>query len=191
MTRRTFSRNCGIYRALVLFAFVPLMARSDDKPTPGVSSSLSSETSPKASASDSSAADQSTARFFVGKKPVVPESVTAPEPKGDLSFALDVADVKDGHIRLRGWGWRLAPPHQKGDRVTILLVGGGDAYSALADVEMRPDVSAVLKQPGLDDTGFVSLIDAAKIKPGAYTIFLRIGGADGEAIKTTNRTLTL
>lgn len=75
--------------------------------------------------------------------------------------------------------------------MTLLLVGPTGTYSILTDVEMRPDVSAVLKQPGLDDTGFVSLIDTKTLQPGEYTVFLKIGGPDGEAIKSTNRTLTL
>jgi hypothetical protein len=72
-----------------------------------------------------------------------------------------------------------------------LLVGSTASFSVMADVEMRPDVSSVLRQPGLDDTGFKALINAASLPPGQYTIFLRVGGSDGEAVKSTNRTVTL
>jgi len=139
-----------------------------------------------------SATDQSASidRFF-NSKPQTPAAATRPDLKGDLSFTVDVLDVRDKVMRIRGWGLRLNPPHQAGDRITIVLVGAIGSYAAMADVEKRPDVSAVLKQPGWDDTGFVSLIDTTRMEPGNYTIFLRIAGADGEAIKSTNRNLTL
>jgi hypothetical protein len=130
------------------------------------------------------------AHYFAHSNPSAPVGVEHPQSKGDLTFTVDIADVKDKVVRVRGWAFRLAPPHQKGDRVTVLLVGP-TTYSAMADVELRPDVSNVLKQPGLDDTGFVGLINASTLPPGEYTIFLQVGGADGEAIKSTNRTLTL
>ena len=148
---------------------------------------------PKPSVAANAAATQSTAadRFFVNSKPQAPATATRPEPKGDLSFIIDVSDVRNKVARIRGWGFRIAPPHQIGDRVTILLAGSSATYSVLADMENRPDVGEALKQPGLSEAGFVSLIDTAGIEPGEYAIFLRIGGADGEAIKSTNQKLTL
>ena len=192
MTRRTFFRDSGICRGLVLFAFSFFVACSDDQPVAqNASSTPPPDTTPKASAGNNPGADQSTARYFVNSKPVVPASADRPTPKGDLSFTLDILEVKDKIARVRGWGFRLVPPHQKGDRVALFLVGPTGTYSTMGDVEMRPDVSGVLKQPGLDDTGFVSLIDTTTLQPGEYTIFLRIGGPDGDAIKSTNRLLTL
>jgi hypothetical protein len=180
------------YWALVPAAFALLVACSDDKPAAqSTSANPPPQESPKASLGSNSGADQSTARYFANSKAVAPTSVDRPVSKGDLSFTIDILDVKDKGGRVRGWAFRLTPPHQKGDRVTLLLVSPGATYSILADVEMRPDVSSVLKQPGLDDTGFVSLIDTSGLPPGEYTIFLRIGGTDGEAIKSTDRTLTL
>ena len=192
MIWRNLFRESPLCRPLSLLAVAFLVACSDDKSTADKpSASPSPESSSRTSTGNTPPADQSTARYFVNTKSVAPASASAPAAKGDLSFTLDIADVKDRTIRIRGWGFRIAPPHQKDDRVTVLLVGADTTYSAVADVELRPDVSAVLKQAGLDDTGFVCLINAATIKPGEYTIFLRIGGADGQAIKSTNRTLTL
>lgn len=191
MIRRFSSLPPLRHWAPLLAVFALLAACSDDKSSEQSSSSSpppqdSSKTAPASNA----ATDPSTARYFTNSKAVAPASVERPTPKGDLTFTLDVADVKDKVVRVRGWGFRLAPPHQKGDRVTVLLVGPS-TYSAMADVELRPDVSNVLKTPGLDDTGFVGLINASTVPPGEYTIFLQIGGADGEAIKSTNRNLTL
>jgi hypothetical protein len=165
-------------------------ACSDDKPAAQSSSSSpppqeSSKTSPAANA-----ATDPTTRYFANSKALEPVPVDRPTGKGDLTFTLDIADVKDKIVRVRGWAFRLAPPHQKGDRVTVLLVSPAITYSVMADMESRPDVSAVLKQPGLDDAGFVSLIDATGLPSGDYTLFLRIG-ADGEAVKNTGSTITL
>jgi hypothetical protein len=200
MMRRFLSVRILVLAGLVTsLAFIA--ACSDNKSSEQTSSSsppqqASSSTPPKHDVSKSSpgsnaATDQSIAQYFANSKPVAPASAARPTPKGDLSFTLDIADVVDRVVRVRGWAFRLTPPHQVGDRVTILLVGSAGAYSTVADVENRPDVSAVLKQPGMDDTGFVSLIDTSAVPPGEYTLFLRVGGADGEAIKGTNRTLTL
>jgi hypothetical protein len=152
-----------------------------------------SPSSPTQLSPANAATTQSTAadRFFVNSKPQAPATATRPEPKGDLSFTIDVSDVRNKVARIRGWGFRIAPPHQMGDRVTILLAGSSATYSVLADMENRPDVGEALKQPGLSEAGFVSLIDTTGIAPGEYTLFLRIGGADGEAIKSTNKKLTL
>lgn len=181
-------------RATLLPLLLLASACSDNKTTAEKPSpSAPTELSPKPSVAAIAATTQSTSadRFFVNSKPQAPAAATRPEPNGDLSFTIDVSDVRNKVARIRGWGFRIAPPHQTGDRVTILLVGSSATYSALADMENRPDVAAVLKQPGLNDAGFVSLIDTAGIEPGEYTIFLRIGGADGEAIKSTNQKLTL
>jgi len=160
-----------------------------DNPSPSIPAELSPK--PSVAANPAAAPSTSADRFFVNSKPQAPATATRPEPKGDLSFIIDVSDIRNKVARIRGWGFRIAPPHQMGDRVTILLVGSSATYSVLADLENRPDVAAALKQPGLNDAGFVSLIDTTGIGPGEYTIFLRIGGADGEAIKSTNQKLTL
>ena len=186
------------FRAFRFAMLLPLLllvsACSDNKTiVESPSPSVPPELSPKPSAAADAAMTQeiSTDRFFVNSKPQTPTPVAGPEPMGDLSFTIDVLDARNKVARVRGWGFRITPPHQTGDRVTVLLVGPSATYSALADVDLRPDVSAVLKRPGMDDTGFVSLIDAAGIEPGEYTLFLRIGGADGEAIESTNQKLTL
>jgi hypothetical protein len=180
--------------ALLVFLFL-VGACSEDKSSPESAAPAASPSgSPQTSVAPTNAANASTApeaRFFARSTPVTPASVSAPEQKGDITFTIDVLDVRDKIARIRGWGFRLAPPHQVGDRVTIFLVGPAGSYSALADVESRPDVSTVLRQPGMDDTGFVSLIDTSAVPPGEYTLFLRVGGADGDAVKTTNRKLTL
>src|SRR2546423_11906342 len=92
------------------------------------------------------------ARYFAHSNPSAPAGVEQPQSKGDLSFTIDILGVRGKQVRIRGWAFRIAPPHQPGDRVKVLLVGPTKAYSAVADVENRPDVSVVLKQPGLDDT---------------------------------------
>lgn len=166
-----------------------LIGACSDKKTAAESPPSSTPTEASKPSAPPGASDAN-ARFFVHSSPSAPAAVEQPQSKGDLTFTLDIAEVKDKVVRFRGWAFRLAPPHQKGDRVMVLLVGP-TTYSAMADVELRPDVSSVLKQPGLDDTGFVGLIDASTLPPGDYTIFLKIGGTDGEAIKSTNRTLTL
>lgn len=185
-------------RHFQLAPLLPLLllaaACSDNRTTAeNASPSAPTELSPKPSLAANAATtpSPSTDRFFVNSKPQAPVTAPFPEPKGDLSFTIDVSDVRSKVARIRGWGFRIAPPHQVGDRVTILLVGSSGTYSALADMEDRPDVAAALKQPGLNDAGFVSLIDTTRVEPGDYTLFLQIGGADGEAIKSTNQKLTL
>lgn len=184
----------GFRFSTLLSALFLVSACSDDKttmesPSPSVPPQLSPK--PSATTSVAIAQDTSTDRFFVNTKPQVPVTASRPEPKGDITFTIDVLDARNKVARVRGWGFRITPPHQIGDRVTILLVGPSATYSVLADVDLRPDVSEVLKRPGMDDTGFVSLIDVAGIQPGEYTLFLRIGGTDGEAIESTNQKLTL
>src|SRR5688572_2295794 len=192
----TFLRSC--FRGLPLATLLPLLllvsACSDNQtivesPSPSVPPQLSPK--PSAPASAVTTQDTSTDRFFVNSKPQKPAPATRPEPKGDITFTIDVLDARNKVARVRGWGFRITPPHQVGDRVTVLLVGPSMTYSVLADVDLRPDVSEVLKRPGMDDTGFVCLIDVAGIEPGEYTLFLRIGGADGEAIESTHQKLTL
>lgn len=186
------------FRQLQLATLLPLFllasACSDNRTTAeNASPSAPAQLSPKPSVAANAATTPSNPadRFFVNLKPQLPVTAPFPEPKGDLSFTVDVSEVRNKVARLRGWGFRIAPPHQPGDRVTILLVGSSGTYSVQADMENRPDVAEVLKQPGLNDVGFVSLIDTARIEPGEYTLFLQIGGADGEAIKSTNQKLTL
>ncbi len=190
MIRSTLSwlRRYRLGALLPLFVLVSACSEKSttDTFTPVASPSVSPTTS--VATSPAPAAEN---RFFARSTPVTPTAGPAPEQKGDITFTIDLLDVRDKIARVRGWGFRLAPPHQVGDRVTIFLVGPNGAYSALADVENRPDVSTVLRQPGMDDTGFVSLIDTSAFPPGEYTLFLRVGGADGEAVKTTNRRLTL
>jgi hypothetical protein len=180
--------------ATLLPLFLLVSACSDNKTVVESSSpTVPPELSPKPLTAANAAMTQetSTDRFFVNSKPQTPVPEPRPEPKGDLSFIIDVLDARNKVARVRGWGFRVTPPHQIGDRVTVLLVGPSTTYSALADVDLRPDVSAVLNRPGMDDTGFVSLIDAAGIEPGEYTLFLRIAGSDGDAIESTNQKLTL
>jgi hypothetical protein len=175
------------------FAVLPCLAAmlcacsEDTSVSEAASPSPTTQQPPAAAAATSPATDQ----FFTSLRPASIVPATRPEPKGDLTFTLDILEAKDKAVRIRGWGFRLSPAHQKGDTVTVLLAGPGGAYSAATNVESRPDVSAVLKQPGLDDSGFVGIIDTSTVQPGEYTVFLRIGGADGEAIKSTNRTLKL
>ena len=169
-------------------------ACSEDKMTaqkaaPGVATEVSPK--PSVAASAATAQPASADQFFINSKPQAPAVEARPEPKGDLTFTIDLLDLRDKVVRVRGWGFRITPPHQIGDRVTILLVGPAATYSVLADVESRPDVSSVLNRPGMDDTGFVSLIDTTGFEPGEYTLFLRVGGADGEATESTNQKLNL
>jgi len=184
-------------RQLQLATLLPLLllaSACDNKTTAeNTSPSAPKELSRKPSvpASPVTTPPSSTDRFFANAKPQTPVTAPFPEPKGDLSFIIDVSEVRNKVARIRGWGFRITPPHQVGDRVTILLVGSSGTYSALADMENRPDVAEVLKQPGMNDAGFVSLIDTSRVEPGEYTLFLQIGAADGEAIKSTNQKLTL
>src|SRR4051794_1592768 len=122
MIRRT-SLSCSFRYWGVLVAAAAFTACSDDKPA-------TQDTSPSATPQQSSGTPPSTsvttdaaAAFFAGSKAIEPTPVDAPTAKGDLTFTLDVADVQGKAVRIRGWAFRVTPPHQHGDRITVLLVG--------------------------------------------------------------------
>lgn len=178
-------------RLATLFALSMLVsACSEDKNT---ANNASPSVPPQSSGGPYAVTAQTTSvdHFFMDTKPQPAATEPRPEPRGDLTFTIDFVGARNKVVRVRGWGFRIMPPHQPGDRVTILLVGPSATYAVLADVEMRPDVTKVLNRPGMDDTGFISVIDAAGVEPGEYSLFLRIGGSDGEATEDTNQKVNL
>ena len=120
--------------------------------------------------------------------------IDLPAQTGGIRHSIEELSVDRDRavVELRGWAFMEGVDSDSAD-VYISLTSGGLTYVFDTMVRERPDVTAYFEDMGLDldNSGFMAIIPARKIRAGEYVIGIYIEKGDIEAFTYTEHRVEL
>jgi hypothetical protein len=121
--------------------------------------------------------DSAVSRF--GKRIVFTSNDPTKIKQGGIRHYVESYTEEKGHLYISGWAFREGVQNNHSDSIFIALKGENEFYTAPANLQLRPDITAVNKKGDLDNSGYNALVFKTGMGKGNYTLGIAIKDSNG------------